>query len=104
MAVYWVGWNLETVKKKLFAVSNSCWCHFTAHICGYISIIAYMDLTIASKKNVSRVTSRLDELKNIFFALRHIHHVYMRFLFHQTMSMFIPYCRQFNYLFRKNHL
>ena len=89
--------------KKLFAVSNSFWCNFTAHICGYISIIAYMDLTIASK-NVSRVTSRLDELKTIFFALRHIHHVYMIFSFNQTMSMCIPSCRQFNYLFRKNHL
>ena len=50
MAFYWVGWGLEIVQKKIFAVSNSFWCHFTAHICGYISIIAYMDLTIASKK------------------------------------------------------
>ena len=65
MAFYWVGCGLEIVQKKLFAVSNSFWCHFTAHICGYISIITYMNLTIASKKNVSRVTSRLDELKTI---------------------------------------
>ena len=50
MAFYCVGWGLEIVQKKLFAVSNSFWCHFTAHICGYISIIAHMDLTIASKK------------------------------------------------------
>ena len=36
-----LGW-LESIncKKKMFAVSNSFWCHFTAHICGYISIIA----------------------------------------------------------------
>ena len=53
MAVYWVGWSLETVQKKLFAVSNSCWCHFTAHIRGYISIIAYIDLTIAIKKIIA---------------------------------------------------
>ena len=50
MAFYWVLCGLEFVQKKLFAVSNSFWCHFTAHVCGYISIIAYMDLTIASKK------------------------------------------------------
>ena len=51
-----LGWlGLEIVQKKLFAVSNSFWCHFTAHTCGYISIIAYMymDLTIASKKMLS---------------------------------------------------
>ena len=47
-----LGWleSRNCKKTKLFAISNSCWCHFTAHICGYISIIAYMDLTIASKK------------------------------------------------------
>ena len=50
MGLYWVGLDLEKCTKKLFAVSNSFWCHFTAHICGYISIIAYMDLTIDSKK------------------------------------------------------
>ena len=44
----WLG--SRNCEKKLFAVSNSFWCHFTAHICGYIAIIAYMDLTIASKK------------------------------------------------------
>ena len=51
MAFYWVGWGLEIVPKKIFAVSNSFWCHFTAHIlCGYNYIIAYMDLNIAIKK------------------------------------------------------
>ena len=45
-----LGWLLSRNCKKKIAVSNSIWCHFTAHICGYISIIAYMDITIASKK------------------------------------------------------
>ena len=46
-----LGWlGSRNCTKKLFAVSNSFWCHFTADICGYISIIAYMDLTIARKK------------------------------------------------------
>ena len=39
----WLG-SRNCTKKTI-----SFLCHFTAHICGYISIIAYMDLTIASK-------------------------------------------------------
>ena len=53
MVFYWVGWSLEIVPKKRFAVSNSFWCHFTVHICGYISIIAYetrsCDMSIKSR-------------------------------------------------------
>ena len=45
---HWVGWGLEIVQTKAFGVSNSFWYHFTAHTCGYISIVAYMDLTLAS--------------------------------------------------------
>ena len=62
---YWIGWGLEIVQKNYLPYLI----HFGVilqHTCGYISIIAYMDLTIASLKNVSRVTSRLDELKSIF--------------------------------------
>ena len=64
MWFYWVGLGLESCTKKLFAEYNSFWCHFTVHICGYIYIIAYMDLTIDSKKMLAG--SRLDELKSIF--------------------------------------
>ena len=91
MAFYCVGWGLEIVPKKLFAVSNSFWCHFTAHIINvatFLSLHNYMDLTIA-RIFFSRVTSRLDELKSIFLlCVICIMTVYMRFLFHQTMSMF----------------
>ena len=67
MAFYWVGWSLEIVQKNYLP--------YLIHF-GVILQRTYVAtfLTIAVK-NVSRVTYRLDELKNIFFALRHIHHV-----------------------------
>ena len=42
----WVG--SRNCSKKLFAISNSFWCHFTARM--WLHFYHSMDLTIASKK------------------------------------------------------
>ena len=47
MAFYWVGWSLESVQKNYLPYLIHVGV-ITAHICGYITIISYMDLTIAS--------------------------------------------------------
>ena len=50
MAFYWVGWSLEIVQKSNLPYLIHFGVILQRTLCGYISIIAYMGLTIASKK------------------------------------------------------
>ena len=61
----------KIAQKKILAIHNSYWCNLKAWVSGYISITAYVDITLTNKKNDSRTTSWLD----VFFLSYHVHHM-----------------------------
>ena len=83
--------------KKILAIHNSYWYHLKAWVFGYISITAYVDLTLTNKKLIA------GQLLGLMCFSRPIMFVTwkLQFFFIKTLA---PSCRQFNYLSRKHHL
>ena len=45
--------NRTKLHKKILAIHNSYWCHLKAWVSGYISITAYVDITLTNKTMIA---------------------------------------------------